>query len=217
MAALYSGGPGRAQKSFSRITAYPFTMFCRAYAADTTGIHTPFQYSVIPASGDRSMALTMRGDETGDLIKFRKANGSSDSADSPSGYTANTWTSIGGSATNATSARVFVDGVRTNGPATSITFPTPSGSVLALGHLIFNGTFFSMAGGACAFAMWDVELTDDEHIWLGKGGSPRRIRPQSLVFYAPFVRDDQDLVNGGTWSYPGGALVVTPNPRSYGF
>ena len=48
-------------------------------------------------------------------------------------------------------------------------------------------------------AIWDVALTDDEIAVLGLGQfvSPLMVRPESLVFYLPFIRDnDKDLIGG---------------------
>lgn len=51
-------------------------------------------------------------------------------------------------------------------------------------------------------AIYNTNLTADEIASLAKGFKPYRIRPQSLVFYAPLIRDLQDTK---------GALAITNN------
>ncbi len=217
MAALYTNN-GMAFKSFSRTTGYPFSMFCRVFCNNITSLAIPLTLSLIPASGDRSMSIGLRGDEAGDKAKFRKANVTTDIPESTAAFSAFTWYNIGGSAASATDARVYLDGVRDNGAGTSIAFPTPSSPIVCLGHLQLNGSRLSMLGGASDFAIWNSDLTDAEHASLAKGFSPRRIRPQSLVFYAPLVRNEHDIVNAyAAWSYPGSAPSITSHRRIYGF
>ena len=54
-----------------------------------------------------------------------------------------------------------------------------------------------MDGRIAEAAIWNVELTDAEVAILGKGFSPPFIRPESLVFYAPLIRDEDDDRVGG--------------------
>jgi hypothetical protein len=64
-------------------------------------------------------------------------------------------------------------------------------------------------------AIWNVGLSADDALSLGKGFSPRRVRPQNLVFYAPIVRDIFDWKGGATISVTG--TTAGADTRAYGF
>lgn len=62
--------------------------------------------------------------------------------------------------------------------------------------------------------LWNVALTAAEIASLAKGMTPDKIRPQSLVFYAPLVRDLVDQKGGLTITNNNGATVAN-HPRIY--
>ena len=62
--------------------------------------------------------------------------------------------------------------------------------------------------------LWNVALTAEEIASLAKGMTPDKIRPQSLVFYAPLVRDLIDAKGGRTITNNNGATVAN-HPRVY--
>ena len=62
--------------------------------------------------------------------------------------------------------------------------------------------------------IWNVALTADEVASLAKGMTCDKIRPQSLVFYAPLVRDLQDTKGGLTITNNNTATIAT-HPRVY--
>lgn len=63
-------------------------------------------------------------------------------------------------------------------------------------------------------AIWSAALTDDEIDSLSKGFKPPRIRPQSLVFYAPLVRAAIDVRRGLALT-PVNSPTVAAHPRVY--
>jgi hypothetical protein len=69
-------------------------------------------------------------------------------------------------------------------------------------------------GKVAEAAIWSAALTDAEVASLGKGVSPRLIRPQSLVFYAPLIRNLVDVRGGRTLTNNNTATVAT-HPRVY--
>jgi hypothetical protein len=66
-----------------------------------------------------------------------------------------------------------------------------------------------------AAAGWSAALNDSEIASLNAGFSPRRIRPQSLEFYIPLVREVTEWRKGSTFTTSGG--TVADHPRMYGF
>jgi hypothetical protein len=62
--------------------------------------------------------------------------------------------------------------------------------------------------------IWNAALTASEVASLAKGMTCDKVRPQSLVFYAPLVRDLQDQKGGLTITNNNGATVAN-HPRVY--
>lgn len=103
----------------------------------------------------------------------------------------------------STSITNYVDGVQDGQITSSIAASIYSGTAplwIGIQFQVASGQAFD--GLISEAAIWNVALTDDEVASLAKGFKPTRVRPQSLVFYAPLVRDLQDLT---------GALTITNN------
>lgn len=71
--------------------------------------------------------------------------------------------------------------------------------------LFFQGTIADAA-------IWSAALTNTEIASLAAGFTPDRIRPQSLQFYAPLVRDLVDVRGGRAITNVNSATVAT-HPR----
>jgi hypothetical protein len=69
-------------------------------------------------------------------------------------------------------------------------------------------------GIVAELGIWNVALTAAEIASLADGMTCDKVRPQSLVFYAPLVRDLQDVRGGLTITNNGGATVAN-HPRVY--
>jgi len=67
-------------------------------------------------------------------------------------------------------------------------------------------------GSIAEAAIWNAALTDAEIASLAAGFTPDQIRPQSLQFYAPLVRDLVDVRGGRTITNVNSATVAT-HPR----
>lgn len=74
------------------------------------------------------------------------------------------------------------------------------------------GLFFT--GRVAEVGIWNVALTAAEIASLADGMTCDKVRPQSLVFYAPLVRDLQD-VRGGLTITNNNAATVATHPRVY--
>ena len=93
---------------------------------------------------------------------------------------------------------------------------TPGVSQFNIGNLnsnnaanMFNGSVASIAG----YSTDSLSLAEIQS--LAKGFPPRRVRPQSLKFYIPLVRDAIEWQTGQSFATSGGTVV--DHPRSYGF
>jgi hypothetical protein len=90
---------------------------------------------------------------------------------------------------------------------------TNSGSAMVVDRFAIGGYVTAFLNGRCAeVAAWNVALTDAEIASLSKGFKPTRIRPQSLVFYAPLIRNLQDT-RGGQAITNNNAATVAAHPR----
>jgi hypothetical protein len=76
----------------------------------------------------------------------------------------------------------------------------------------FTGSSFD--GLIAEVGIWNAALTQPEIASLAKGMTPDKIRPQNLVFYAPLVRNLQD-VKGGLTITNNNAATVANHPRVY--
>jgi hypothetical protein len=97
--------------------------------------------------------------------------------------------------------------------ATDTTSAVPAGvDRFRIGGRSGGGRFFN--GLMAEVAMWNADLTDDEVTSLARGFKPSRVRPQSLQFYAPIVRDIQELRQAVAITNSNTATVAD-HPRVY--
>ncbi len=198
-------------------TTFPVSMFIRAYSNDINNEGYPMQALYNPLV-DANFTPGFRGDVVGDPLLFRRGYPGSTSGVLSGTYTAGQWITYGAVARNLSSASQYIDGVRTDNTASSTPFP----GIDEINHGIFNGGGSGLSaplnGAVFAGALWAAELNDDEFNSLHKGFSPRRIRPQSLRYYAPLIRNPFDWISG---DIPPMQVTGTPGnvdtPRAYGF
>ena len=211
------GGATRYEASFGAITAYPISLFVVARNSSTTVEAYPLQYSLTPGGSDRNMTLGFRGDVVSDPVEIRRGNAASTTTVARAGtFLANTYINIGGSSASTTVYACYANGVKVSGAATVTTFPAAASPVVLLGAFVDVNTYSAfLNGGAFRAAIWNAALTDDEMISLARGFSPRRIRPQSLKFYAPLIRTVQDLIGAIAFTATN-AVAAVDSPRAYG-
>jgi hypothetical protein len=116
------------------------------------------------------------------------------------------------SAGNITTA--FFNGAA--GANTAANAAQPSGiDAIYIGCTESSGTKAGFHDGALAeVGIWNVALTTAEIASLAKGMTCDKVRPQSLVFYAPLVRDLIDAKGGLTITNNNTATVAN-HPRVY--
>ena len=90
---------------------------------------------------------------------------------------------------SSTTANVYVDGSSV-ATATVGSIPAQTGmDRLGVGALVRGNVSGFYNGQAAEVGIWNVALTAAEIASLAKGMTCDKVRPQSLVFYAPLVRD----------------------------
>lgn len=125
----------------------------------------------------------------------------------------NTWAHTAGVFTSATSRTSYTNG------GGAVTNTTDCGTQNAANSVVvgarWNTTLALYYSGLIAdVGVWNVALTADEIASLAKGVACRLIRPQSLVFYAPLVRDLVDVC-GGLAITNNNTATVAVHPRVY--
>lgn len=124
-------------------------------------------------------------------------------------YSTGTWTHAAFVAASSTSRTIYQNAANS---ATSTTSIVPSG---------LNATQIASFAGSTNFdgqiaecGIWNADLTAAEIASLADGMTCDKVRPQSLVFYAPLVRDLID-VKGGLTITNNNAATVANHPRVY--
>jgi hypothetical protein len=160
------------------------------------------------ALGGRLACLAVQGALTSENKKGYAGGNSSPPA-------LNTWYHVAGVYESATSRKAYINGSNESAANDNSNSVTPSGVNL----LIIGGRFNTTIGGyftgdIAEVGIWNVALTASEIASLAKGMTCDKIRPQSLVFYAPLVRDLIDAKGGRTITNNNGATVAN-HPRVY--
>jgi hypothetical protein len=191
--------------------AAPLTMACWFNPAnDTTRLAL---LSIEDSTGAHRFELRAWGNVTGKPLRFGCAAGGSDAqADTTTGFVANQWQHACAVAASATSRTVYLDA---GSSGTNTVSRTPVVDRLKVGVFTFSSTLVNYFSGSIAeVGIWNAALTAAEVESLAKGMTCDKVRPESLVFYAPLVRDLQDL-SGGLTITNNNAATVDTHPRVY--
>jgi hypothetical protein len=128
--------------------------------------------------------------------------------------TANLWNHYAGVFASESSRTAYTNGIAGATNTTTVAAITPT--VTSVGAW-FQGTSSPIQfldGRIAEVGIWDVALTAAEISSLAKGMTCDKVRPQSLVFYAPLVRNLIDAKGGRTITNNNGATVAN-HPRVY--
>jgi hypothetical protein len=122
---------------------------------------------------------------------------------STASYTQNNWHHCAGIWPSNSSRTSFLDGVAST--AATLTINT-SPQVIYAGA--FDNSADRFSGQLAEVGIWNTDLTAAEIASLAKGMTCDKVRPQSLVFYAPLVRDLIDQKGGLAITNNNGATVA---------
>lgn len=202
------------------ITGWPFTMFCVARTDDTTNFQSVFAIQDKDATNYWS-SLNFRGDSSDAIGCWSHFYGGSsqDATLSTGAYAADTWYAIGGTF-YATSTDLYVDYLtgKSLDETVNSTFSSKGASTahdrVSLGRTMDSSPAQDFNGQVAVAAIWDVALTPAEHASLAARVSPFKVRPQSLKFNGPLVRDSRELMRGVVPT-ESGTIVAAPHPAVY--
>ena len=190
------------------VSAAPFTIACWAWVNNTTG--SKALVSLNQNSGANRCNLFMN---TSTLTYSATGGGTAANTTAAGTQAANTWFHACGIEV-ATNSRLCY---RNGGNVGQNTFTrNPIGiNALNIGTTINTNSITNLLAGRIAeVGIWNAALTAEEVASLAQGMTCDKIRPQSLVFYAPLVRNLIDQKSGLTITNNNGATVAT-HPRVY--
>jgi hypothetical protein len=123
-----------------------------------------------------------------------------------------TWFHAAGVFTSSTSRRAYANGVAGSNVTANV---TPTGiNRIGIGARVRSTIDQYHDGLIAEVGIWDVALTAPEIASLADGVTCDKVRPQSLRFYAPLIRDLQDVRDGLTITNTNSATVAD-HPRVY--
>jgi hypothetical protein len=164
-------------------------------------------------SGHR-FTIAAAGTLTGDPIQAICQPGTPTAAiaQTTTGYTAGAWQHACGVFTSSTSRTAYLN-AGSSGTDTQSATPTGLNQIkIGMRVNVTPGLFFD--GLIAEVGIWNVDLTAAEVASLADGFTCDKVRPQSLVFYAPLVRDLIDYKGGLTITNNNTATVAN-HPRVY--
>lgn len=211
MAYTFNGSNQYFSFSSAITSTLPLTLACWFNSTSSTAAQGLI--TVCDSTGNIGFRLSIQGALAGDPLRATMLNSGSGAADSTTAYPTNTWSHACGVFTSTTSRTVYLNGGNSSTNTTSVTQPTTDR--MFVGVLRANSAFLNyMAGRIAEVGMWNAALTAAEVASLSDGVSPSLIRPQSLLFYAPLIRDLVDLDGARTFTNNNTA-TVSNHPRIY--
>jgi hypothetical protein len=196
------------------VTAKPITL--AAFAKANTDVFGILVY-VGESAGDQRVSILRTDSAQSRAVRafdFGTSNFNATAATTSVSAADNTLFHAAGILESATSRTAFLNG------GSKVTNTVDSGSANAYGQTAIGARYASASWGAfwdgqiAEAAIWNAALTDAEVASLAKGFKPTRIRPQSLVFYAPLIRNLQDT-RGGLAITNNNSATVAEHPRVY--
>lgn len=128
-------------------------------------------------------------------------------------WSANTWTHFLLRLTGA-NAQVYINGSQVATAAWSATLRSGS-ALMSIGCGLNNTTAVQLlTGGLAEIGIYPVSLADSEVAALAKAVSPHKVRPQSLIWYSPFVREPIEVRRGAAITAYNSPTVAA-HPRIY--
>lgn len=198
----------RLRGSFS-ISATPTTIAFWANATVNTLALGAF--SVSDSVGNEALRGFFAGNLAGDPFSANSLdNGVAGTATNAGTFSPNAWHHAAVIYTSITSRTSYLDGVA--GTANTVSSDPTGLTTLLIGAIMVSSAPAShFDGNLSEFGVWNVALTAAEIVSLAKGFSAKKIRPQSLEFYAPIVRNIGDYIGGVSLSNENTATVTSHN------
>lgn len=203
MAYAFNGTNQKLVVSSSPVSSYPFTLAFAFYKKSTVAKNIVF----LSNSNNNSILAGVYFDTS--KVRMYIANGAGNSDTPAAGdYTANAWGHVATVFESSTLRTIYRNGGNSAQSTATLTFP-------AVDQFEIGGaTTFYVDADIAEVGLWSAALTAAEVASLASGFTCNQIRPQSLQFYAPLIRDLQDL-RGGVSITNNNTATVAVHPRVY--
>jgi hypothetical protein len=213
MAYEFNGTSQYLNTASAPVTAAPLTLACWFYPNNATNNMVLMSVPDNAEVNSNRFFLFANGSAAGDPIEAGAQGGALGIALSTAGFTANNWNHACGVFTSTSSRTSYLNG---GNAGTNTTTATPSGvDRVRIAARFSSGTAgLYLSGRLAEIGIWNAALTAAEVASLADGMTCDKVRPQSLVFYAPLVRDLQD-VRGGLTITNNNTATVAVHPRVY--
>jgi hypothetical protein len=212
MAYEFNGSNQYLNTATAPVSAEPITMACWFYLNNTTADHT--LVSINGSSTSSYFQMQAAGSLAGDPVRAVTfaGSGGANVAASGTGFSGSTWMHAAAVFTSTSSRTIYLNG--TQGANNTNNVSIPSIVRMSIGVISWNTPVNYANGRIADVGVWSAALNADEILSLSKGVTCDKVRPQSLVFYAPLVRNLQD-VRGGLTITNNNTATVANHPRVY--
>jgi hypothetical protein len=190
----------------------PVTIACNFYRKTNTSGHVLF---AIDNGTNAATGITVISLPPASNVLLATSNDGSGarSAQTTATYQLNTWNHACGVFSNTSNRTVYLNGG--NNVTNTVTSNVTNQSNISIGARYIGGVVGLFADILIAeVGIWNAALTAAEIASLAKGMTCDKVRPQSLVFYAPLIRNLQDT-KGGRIITPVNSPIVAAHPRVY--
>lgn len=189
------------------VTALPATIACW-FNADVFNQHL---INISNSTGNNKFILRL--DTAPNIITGGVTDGgTNDIFVTTTALTTNTWNHACITFESTTSRKLYSNGIN---EGTDTNSRNPSGFTrLHIGSRRDSSNTSAFFNGQIAdVGIWNVALSDSEILSLAKGISCSLVRPQSLVFYAPLIRELVDISKNKLALTANGGVVVDASQR----
>lgn len=197
------------------ITAVPCTIACSFRITNTA--NNTVLVSLQDADGQSRIQLSNNGSTSPkravQAIQFDSSGSFIHIAFNETSYNSNVWNHAAGVFESASSYVAYFNANAGIAAGSGSTTPTGIDQIL-IGARRTTSLGQYHDGQIAEVGIWNVALTASEIASLAKGMTCDKVRPQSLVFYAPLVRDLID-VKGGLTITNNNTATVANHPRVY--
>ena len=203
MAYAFNGTTRHLEASATGISGVPMTIACWVRRTSNTQQGTAVSSTHISSQHYNRLDITT----TGQLNILTRGSSAFGTFTTATTTTNNTWNHFCGQF-ESTSFTPFINGAK--GTTTSIVLGAQtSPDLITIGAHRFASVFaVHMLGDIAEVGVWSAILTAPEINSLSKGMACDKVRPQSLIFYPPLIRNLIDLKGARTITNINGATVA---------
>jgi len=207
MAYSFNGTSQYLSSTTTPVTAPPFTISALVNPSSVAAAGIVVAISNATNSDRHNLAIIAGGTITASST----VNNISASSTSTTTIATNTWSNMVGVYRTTANRQGYLNGVAIP-QNTQTSAPVVGRMQIGVRFITGNNAYFS--GRLAEVGIWSAGLTEEEITALSLGISPSLIRPQSLAFYAPLLRNLVDLRGNRSLTNTNTA-TVSVHPRIY--